>query len=888
MSSPVVTTRLSPFSPTVMLFSLLSATAAATNSLIISPPTGWNDTGGGGGGGGNDDHKYQDQTKGQRDLLTQIAISSVFGLAAFMGFCVLRPKWRELYAARRRLRTAAARLPELPNTLFGWIPIVHRISEDEVLASAGLDAYVFLSFYKYALRFLSVVFFFTLTVILPIHYIYTNKYGYPWDKPDDLNDGSQKAKADPTYLWMHVVFVYVFTGVGMYFLVEQTNKIIQIRQRYLGGQTTVTDRTIRLSGIPPEFRSEDKIKEFIEELGIGNVEQVMLCRDWSELDSLIRARKGILQHLEEAWTEHVGYRWKRSDSRFNALPLVRTDPMERSLDLSEDNERSHLLSTEDSARAHVSSCERKRPTICIRYGLFRLRYKKIDAIDFYEEKLRQLDEKIEEIRQREFSPTPLAFVTMESIAACQMAVQAILDPWPMQLVASLAPAPADVVWQYTYLSRKSRMLRGWSITLLIGILTVFWSVLLIPLAYLLNLETIEKVIPSLADALSRHPLAKSLVQTGLPTLILSLMTVAVPFIYDWLANLQGMTSQGDAELSLISKNFFFTFFNLFLVFTVFATASNFYGLFENLRDVLRDTTTIAFALARSLETLAPFYTNLIVLQGLGLFPFRLLEFGSVFLYPFQRFSANTPRDFADLGQPPVFSYGLALPQTIMIFIITVVYSIFPSSYIVCLFGLIYFAIGHFIYKYQLLYAMDHQQHSTGRAWPMICSRVILGFIVFQLAIIGTLALRTAVTRSILVVPLLATTVWFSYFFSRTYDPLMKFIALRSIDRSCAATDQDETPTPTSTMSPSSHWSHWDRDAVPLRFRGRDLASKLQKYVNPNLVVPLDEVWIPGRGATPPPNSDRVDRAGDTPPRNNSSSIRSNGNRNQRDTGYVPV
>ncbi|OAX84916.1 hypothetical protein ACJ72_00702 [Emergomyces africanus] len=869
-----------------MLSSLLSATATATSSSILSLATGKNDTG---DGGRDDDHKFQDQTRGQRDLLTQIIVSSAFGFLAFMGFCFLRPKWRELYAARRRLRKAASRLPQLPDTLFGWIPVVYKISDDEVLASAGLDAFVFLSFYKYALKFLSIVFFFTLTVILPIHYIYTNKYGYPWDLPEDHQDDSQKPKADPTYLWMHVVFAYVFTGVGIYFLVDQTNKIIQIRQQYLGGQTTMTDRTIRLSGIPPELRSEEKIKDFIEQLEIGKVDQVMLCQDWRELDGLMEARKNILQRLEEAWTKHIGYRWKRPDSRGNALPLVRTDPMEASFNSSEDTERSRLLSTDESARAHVSSYELKRPMTRIWYGPFNLRYKNIDAIDFYEEKLRQLDEKIEEIRGKECEPTPLAFVTMESIAACQMAVQAILDPWPMQLVANLAPAPADVVWQHTYLSRPRRMLRGWSITLLIGVLTVFWSVLLIPLAYLLNLETIEKVLPSFADFLSRNPIAKSLVQTGLPTLILSLLTVAVPFLYNWLANLQGMTSQGDVELSLISKNFFFTFVNLFLVFTVFATASNFYRLFENLRDVFRDTTTIALALARSLETLAPFYTNLIVLQGLGLFPFRLLEFGSVFLYPFQRLRAHTPRDYADLGKPPVFSYGLALPQTILIFIITVVYSIFPSSYIVCLFGLIYFAIGRFIYKYQLLYAMDHQQHSTGRAWPMICSRVILGFIVFQLAIIGTLALRTAVTRSILVVPLLAGTVWFSYFFSRTYDPLMKFIALRSIDRSRVAVDHDdETPTPTSTMSPP---SQWDRDAVHLRFRGRDLASKLKKYINPNLVVPLDEPWIPGRGPTLAAAT-AIDAGSDifevTNDRNGNNGARSNGNRNRRNARHLPA
>ncbi|KAL1956159.1 hypothetical protein VTO42DRAFT_7594 [Malbranchea cinnamomea] len=805
---------------------------------------------------------YQDQARGQqRDLLTQIVLSVALGASAFLTFCILRPKWRTLYAARRRLRSAASRLPELPDSLFGWIPVLYRISDEEVLASAGLDAYVFLSFYTYAIKFFSFAFFFAVVIILPIHYTYTGRYGYPWDpKPGDGK--KTETKTDPTYLWMYVVFTYVFTGLALHLLIQQTDKIIRRRQEYLGGQTSLTDRTIRLSGIPPELRSEEKIKDFVENLEIGKVDNVMLCRDWSELDDLMHSRKDALHRLEEAWTKYLGYRYKKSDGQ--TLPLVSTAPRGTrsgtSTGLGEDDERTRLLSQEEAAQAHVIEDGNHRPTIRLWYGPgpFKLRYKTVDAIDYYEEKLRQLDQKILAARAKEYPPMPLAFVTMESIAACQMAVQAILDPSPMQLVVSLAPTPSGVVWRHTYLSRKQRMIRGWSITLLIGLLTIFWSLLLVPLAYLLNLETIEKVIPRLADLLAEHPLAKSLVQTSLPTITLSLLSITVPFLYSWLANMQGMTSQSDVELSLISKNFFFTFFNLFLVFTIFATASNFYGLWENLRDVFKDTTIIAYALARSLERLAPFYGNFIVLQGLGLFPFRLLEFGSVFLYPFQRLGARTPRDYADLNTPPTFRYGFALPQSILIFIICIVYSVLPSSWLVTFFGLIYFFIGRFIYKYQLLYAMDHTQHSTGRAWPMICARIIVGLLVFQLAMIGILALRTAITRSTLIVPLFGFTIWFSYFFSRTYEPLMKFIALRSIDR-YRPQETEESPTPMS-MSMSGSMtlpapmtsrsppppSGWDRDAIPLRLRGRDLAHRLRRYVNPNLVIPLDGAWIPGQ------------------------------------------
>jgi calcium permeable stress-gated cation channel len=113
-----------------------------------------------------------------------------------------------------------------------------------------------------------------------------------------------------------------------------------------------------------------------------------------------------------------------------------------------------------------------------------------------------------------------------------MAVQAVIDPEPVRLVANLACAPADVVWRNTYLSRASRMARAWSITLVIIVLTDLFSFVLIPLAYLLNLNAIRTVLPHLADLLERHEVVASLVRTSLPTLVISLMTVSVPYLYD--------------------------------------------------------------------------------------------------------------------------------------------------------------------------------------------------------------------------------------------------------------------------------------------------------------------------------------------------------------------
>ena len=95
---------------------------------------------------------------------------------------------------------------------------------------------------------------------------------------------------------------------------------------------------------------------------------------------------------------------------------------------------------------------------------------------------------------------------------------------------------------------------------------------------------------------------------------------------------------------------------------------------------------------------------------------------------------------------------------------------------------------------------------------------------------GLLALRTAFYRSILIIPLLAGTIWFSIFFRRTFDPLMRFIALRSLDSEA----------PFEGVSPGE--SRYERETD--RGRAVDEAEETGlRYINPNLVIDLEEVWL---------------------------------------------
>ncbi len=308
----------------------------------------------------------------------------------------------------------------------------------------------FLNFFRMAIRFLAIAFLAVLIIMTPV------RKHFGTDTPEDapkngtdrdpamlaymsssagppvaslLKPRATSDKYPPGYFWMHVIFVYLFTALLFHLVNQETKKVIKIRQEYLGSQSTVTDRTIRLSGIPEELRSEEKLKEFIEHLEIGQVESITLCRNWSELDDLMDERASVLRRLEEAWAVYLGRR--RVERNLETLPIAQPAPPEPLASDEPAEEETRLLNDGENPNA-TKPYAKKRPTTTIRFGFLKLKSRKVDAIDYYEEKLRRLDEKIEATRQKEFKPTPLAFVTLDSIAAAVSLL--VRRPCPMLLL----------------------------------------------------------------------------------------------------------------------------------------------------------------------------------------------------------------------------------------------------------------------------------------------------------------------------------------------------------------------------------------------------------------------------------------------------------------------
>lgn len=710
----------------------------------------------------------------QRVFGAQLALCLWIGVSSFVLFCFLRYKWPHIYAVRTFRKHAGSGIGSgirpLPKKIFGWLSITWSITDDEVLQWSGLDAYVFLAFFRMGIRIFSFLAVLAVFILSPIRYYFTGNYDkddVSWTKNTHLTAVLKSPKKNPdlsddfpNYLWVYSIFVYVFS-ITVYIVLYDTSRVVlRTRQKYLAAQDSITDRTIRLEGIPKKLLDPhggpERLRRFIENLGIGTVTDIKMIYDWSPFQQLFEKRNVVLHKLEELYAHHYGLVIDiyRPDVTPKVLPKL---PIDSVLPLPLEGEaRGKILKLAAELTSLNSQIREMQflfdsETCTFRPG----------------------------ISSKTFLQTTSAFITMDSVASAQMAAQAVLDPRQYKLMVTLAPAPKDINWSYFALSYYRKLLRSYVVTFVIVLSYVFIFFLVTPITALLNVKTITKFWPALGDLISKSDWATTFVTGILPPLLVSLLNVLLPYFYKYLSTHQGFASNSDIELSTLLKNFFFVFFNLFLIFNVT-------GTFWDYLSYMKDTTKLAYQLAEKFKEVSLFYVDLILLQGLAMFPVRLLQLGDVVvsnvlgrIFLLRGIILKTSRDYRFYYYtPPIFDFGIQLPQHIFAFIIILTYSVVSTKIVVS--GLVYFTLGYFVYKYQLVYNFVHPPHSTGKVWPMIFRRIVLGLILFQLFMCGTLALEGAVLLAVLCAPLIIVTLILSWNFERFYRPLSNFIALGAI------------------------------------------------------------------------------------------------------------
>ncbi|CAO3588215.1 unnamed protein product [Absidia cylindrospora] len=726
----------------------------------------------------------------QNGLSTQLIICTSIGLLFFLIFCFLRTRWPVIFAPRKSMKRRKP--PTLPDSFFGWIIPLIRISKTEMLDKVGLDAVIMLDFIVMSIKIFGLCSFFGVVVLIPISATTGNFTDPLLSSVDHLS--ITVVKESSPYLIAYLVFTYFFTFVTWFFLQQNYDSYVYMRARYLMQLSgTLVSRSVIVTGLPAELRTDQALANYFETLGVGVVVSCHVVRHVKKLGHILRKRARALDKLEESYVKYWGnpctvianyhpeqiiqnaqrihHQEDLIDKKRYSCTKTKTDQASDSSTMDDMTSECILHRTNKVSDTHNNSSKTVNNTIIgyqrghrpqIKTGLFGLYGDKVDAIDYYTKEFDHWDKMATEARASpEFNMTSVGFVTFEKMESALIASQIAICPVPFRCRTANAYEPRDVLWRNIHISGKQRVVRDilvWSATIA---LVVFWTVPISFISSFTSIDAIIKLAPGLGSFIDEHNFLQNIVQGLIPTLLVNIFMQVLPLILDGLGVIQGLRARSAVTESTLSKYFFFLIFNVLLVFTIVSTAINTVVL------LLERPTEIARILATSLPKVSPFFINYTILQGLLLMPLNLLLLGSLIVRGFSiYFLAKTPREHANARAPDSFNYGAGYPAPLLIFIIVLVYS--TVAPIILIFGSLYFAITYVVYKYQFLYVYFRPYEAAGQLWTLVFPRIITGMIIFQLTMLGLFVLKNSYVLGGLCVPLIVLTLIFKFTIDAAY------------------------------------------------------------------------------------------------------------------------
>ncbi|CAG8639499.1 14330_t:CDS:2, partial [Acaulospora morrowiae] len=687
-------------------------------------------------------------------LATQLGISG-----GILAYCLLQFEWNRrrksmtyLYSPRTKLSKNAS--PPIPPGLFSWIKVSLSLDEEFYLKNVGLDAVMYIRFLKMAFQFLLFNVLIVGPILLPINYYAggTNE-GVAGLSISNIPSGIK----DP--LWAHTICTYLVSLSWMYLLYKNYCDYIDMFRQHLLNRVKndpITARTVMVSRIPPELRTEEKLREFVEKLGLGPVESTRMVRHIGKLDRKIKRREEVLLALEKAHIQLAKKCETKEHQRIQSIvewldvrKRKRTNNIGKQVSSDQDNFTTRNATvTTASTFTNEDIMEQEDG-----YVGFMGSGKSVLSIDHFIKKFNYLNRRIAELRSLPINATPYkatstGFVTFRDHISAQLCAQSIMYSKPHTCTTKMAPEPRDLLWDNLFMRFREKMIRTVIVNICVWALTLFWLFPIVAFLTLTSIDSLSRRIQFLGPFLEAAPIIRTLLQNVLPTVLVSFFMAILPWILMELSKQEYFPSYSALEEAVLVRHYYFTLFNVFVVFLLGIT------FLQSIFDVINSPTSIFEVLAISLPQGATFFINYVIFNTCthGL---ELVQVGSqIFLHIIltSRFVATTP-----------------------LLVITITYS--TINPLILVFALIYYAIALLVFKHQFAYCYVRRYESGGKLYRRVFKYTTDGLIIFQITVIGMIWLRTAIVPGAFLIPLLIGTGYFKYYCHKTFYSRTHFLAL---------------------------------------------------------------------------------------------------------------
>ncbi|KAH7310522.1 hypothetical protein B0I35DRAFT_75465 [Stachybotrys elegans] len=694
----------------------------------------------------------------------QLAAASVYsalgislGFTVFIAICFsfLRPYNQAVYAPKLKHANERHAPPPLGKQPWSWITPLVTTREEALVHQIGMDATIFLRFVRMCRNMFIVLAMLGLAILVPIHWDNWNDIAEHGAAPEQWIMQITPLNISVSGTWAQVAVAWVFDFIIIGFLWWNYRKVLQLRRKYFESeeyQNSLHSRTLMLFDIPRQGCSDEGIARIIDGVAPNSsFARTAIARNVKDLPDLIAAHEHMVRKLESVLAKYLK----------NPAQLPPARPM--------------------------CKPSKKDPA----YDTYP-KGQKLDAIEYYTQRIRNLEIQIKEVRASvdRRSTMPYGFASYSDIAEAHNIAYMCRKKKPHGATIMLAPRPNDIIWPNMVLSSSARSRRRLMSALWVTLLTFFW---IAPNAmmsiFLVNLANLGKVWDAFQTSLEQNTTFWGIAQGILAPAITSLVFLLLPIIFRRLSMRAGDQTKTGRERHVTAKLYSFFVFNNLIVFSLFSTIWGFVsGIVDSTsngrnawRAILDEN--IALTLFTSLCRNSPFWVTYLLQRQLGAAIDLAQIWPLVYAFFLKKFSSPTPRELIELTAPPPFEY--ASYYNYFLYYATVTLCFAGLQPLVLVATAMYFAIDSYLKKYLLLYRFVTKTESGGVFWRVIFNRFIFATILSNFVVLLTCWAKGNSATHIQffsVCPLPFIMIAFKMYCSRTFDDKIRYYSTHATNR----------------------------------------------------------------------------------------------------------
>ncbi|XP_031501861.1 CSC1-like protein At1g32090 [Nymphaea colorata] len=671
-----------------------------------------------------------------QDLAVSAVINILATFASLLAFALLRVQpindrvyFPKSYINGRRKSTTSSGglVPKFVNLklitflkFLNWMPEALNMSEKQIIDHASVDSAAYLRIYLLGLKMFLPMAFVAIPVLVPVNvsgstisFLGKNALHNDIDKLSisNVSPGSQK-------FWFHVGAAYIFTLWTCFLLYKEYSSIASMRLQFLTSQKRRVDQfTAIVRNVPSGsgLSVSEKVEHFFRKHHPHHYLHHQVVYNGNKLAKLVEERESL-----QNWLDYYHLKFERHPE---ARPTCRT-------------------------------------------GFLGLFGRRVDSIDYYKQKIEDLDKKIiiehEKVLNDPKATLPVAFVSFNSRLGAAICAQTQQCKNPTHWLTDWAPEPRDVYWQNLAIPFVSLIIRRLVIAVSMFALMVFY---MIPIAFaqsLANLDGLAKVAPFLRPV-NELKVIKSFLQGFLPGFALKIFLFFLPTILTAMSISEGHVSLSKIDTIAAAKHYYFMLVNVFLGSIVSGTA------FQQLSSFLHQPPSeIAKTIGVSVPTKATFFITYTMLDGWSAIAAEILRPKSLAIHHLQNmFLIRTEKDREQAMEPGNIGIAENLPRLQLYFLLGLVYAV--VSPILLPFVIIFFGLGFLVYRHQIINVYDPHYESIASFWPHVHERIITSLITSHFHLIGLLSTKKAPSTPLLIIlPML--TIWFRNYSKKIFEP----------------------------------------------------------------------------------------------------------------------